>query len=218
MRGRKSGPADNAQPAWRFLPAGIGPALLLLLISIFVTPSGAAAQQHYALDQRFGSITFSVSHLGLFSSEGEFRRFTAKLVLDDAHPERTRINVTVDARSVDMAWQAGEDMLRSSEFLDVQRYPAVRFTSTSVASVSPGHYLVHGVVRIRGVARPMVLAARLTGRHRDPAQRMELADFVVTGSLQRSAFGMTADEDFISDRVKLVITARVELGLPPREG
>ncbi len=219
MSGRKSGLATEPPQMVRFPVSRAGRALLWLLIITFATiPAAAASQQRYALDQRFGSITFSVKHLGLFSSHGEFRRFTAHLVLDGAHPERTKINVDVDADSVDMAWQAGEDMLRSSEFLDVQNHPAVRFTSTSVASVSPDHYVVRGVIRIRGVAQPMVLSAQLTGRHEDAAHQKELADFVVTGSLRRSAFGMIADEGFISDRVKLVITARVELGPAPREG
>ena len=45
----------------------------------------------------------------------------------------------------------------------------------------------------------------------DPVRHEALADFVVTGSLKLETFGMTSDEAFISNRVKLVLKARLEL-------
>jgi polyisoprenoid-binding protein YceI len=49
------------------------------------------------------------------------------------------------------------------------------------------------------------------GRHPDPARKADVAEFVVTGTLQRSAFGMTADRAFISDKVAITIRARIQL-------
>ncbi len=110
----------------------------------------AHAEEPYSLDQRFGTIAFSVSHLGLFSLRGEFRRFDARLVLGAGHLDRTRISVVVDAASVDMPWQEAAEMLRGPDFFDVKRYPESRFTSTSVDTVPPDHYVVHGLIEIRG--------------------------------------------------------------------
>ena len=220
MSGRKSTPGADPGRAYGLPRARPAPALRwpLLLLACIVAAQGASAGQRYLLNQTFGTIAFSVGHLGLFSSHGEFRRFNAHLLLDERHPERSEIAVTVDARSVDMGWQDGTDMLRSPDFLDVQHHPSVRFTSTSVQGVSPGHYLIHGVIRIRGVAQPMLLSATLTGRHDDPARHVAWVDFVVSGSLKRSAFGMTADQTFIADRVNLLIKARLELGDAPHAG
>lgn len=191
--------------------AGSVARVALLLLALLLPTHGAVAQQRYSFDQHFGSIGFSVSHLGLFTSHGQFRHFIARLVLDTAHPDRTQISVTVMAGSVTMSWQQALDMLRSKDFLDVRQYPEIRFTSTSVSSVTPDHYLIHGMLQLRGVTRPMVLSATLTARQADPVRHEELADFVVTGSLKREAFGMTSDEAFISNGVKLVIKARLEL-------
>lgn len=167
--------------------------------------------QSYTLDQRFGSIRFSVGHLGLFSSEGEFRRFEAHLQLDTAHPEKTRIEVDVKATSVDMSWPEGADMLRSADFFDVQRFPDLRFNSTEVVPVANDRYVLRGRLEMRGVTQPLTLMARLVQQHVDAAHREQLADFVVTGALSRSEFGMTADRTFISDRVGIVITAHLKL-------
>jgi polyisoprenoid-binding protein YceI len=70
---------------------------------------------------------------------------------------------------------------------------------------------VHGLIEIRGVTQPLNLDAKLVGRHRDPARGADVAEFVVTGTLQRSAFGMTADKAFISDKVAITIRARIQL-------
>lgn len=172
----------------------------------------AAAKGLYALDQHVGTIAFSVGHLGLFSSHGEFRRFTATLALDRVHPERTTIAVDVDARSIDMAWQDGAEKLRSAPYFDVRDYPDVRFTSASVAPDGPDRYAIRGRIEIRGVTQPLTLEAKLVGHRVVAGQDNQTADFVVTGHLKRSAFGMTADPLFISDNVDITIDAHIKLG------
>jgi polyisoprenoid-binding protein YceI len=152
-----------------------------------------------------------VRHLGLFSSQGQFRRFGGTLLLDAHHPEWTKISVDVDAMSADMSSQEETAMLQSPDFFDVRQYPAVHFKSTSVETAAPDRYIVRGLIEIRGVSQPLILDARLVGRHLDPARGAEVAEFVVTGALQRSAFGMTADKTFISDKVTITISARIQL-------
>jgi polyisoprenoid-binding protein YceI len=188
--------------------------MAILSVTLLAGPTNAGspgADQMFSLDQRFSSIGFSVRDMGLFSSEGAFRRFEAQLVLNNSHPERTNVSVTVDAGSIDMSWHEGADMLRSPDFFDVRRYPQVRFQSTSVQEMTPGRFTVRGLVQIRGVTRPLTLRATLTNRSPDHFDHSEIADFIVQGSLSRSAFGMTTDEVFISDKVNIIIKARLKL-------
>ncbi len=191
----------------------------LLWLQIFALCSLSAAQaapvpqaaRHYMIDKRHGSIEFSVSHLGLFSSHGAFRDFDADLIIDRAHPEQTHVDVSIAAASVEMPWQDGVAMLRSADFFDVARYPDVRFHSTSVAALAPDRYAVSGMLELRGVSRPMALIAHLVQRHDDPAGEPISADFDVTGTLSRAAFGMVSEQTFISDTVRLTIRARIAL-------
>jgi polyisoprenoid-binding protein YceI len=120
--------------------------------------------------------------------------------------------VDVDATSVDLPSQEATTMLQSPDFFNVRQYPAVHFKSTSVETVAPDRYLVRGQIEIRGVTQPLILDAKLVGRHRDPSRGADVAEFVVTGTLQRSAFGMTANKTFISDKVAITIRARIQLG------
>lgn len=191
-------------------------AALLPLAALLRAPAARAAPvmqaaRRYAIDKRYGSIEFSVSHLGLFTSRGTFRDFTADLVIDRAHPEQTSVDVLIDAASVQMSWQDGAAMLRSADFFDVARYPDVRFRSTSIVVLGPDRYGVNGLLQIRGVTRPVELEARLLQRHDDPAGEPVSADFDVSGKLSRAAFGMVSERTFISDTVHLMIRARIAL-------
>ena len=77
--------------------------------------------------------------------------------------------------------------------------------------------MIRGLLEIRGVEQPIALDAKLVGRH-PGAQGTEIAEFVAAGRLKRSAFGMTADESFISDNVDLTITVRIQLRNPIHAG
>jgi polyisoprenoid-binding protein YceI len=184
-------------------------ALILLGVVGFGAP--ARAQGIYRIDQHFGGIEFTVRNLGLFDSHGVFDRFMGHLVIDPAHPDRTHIDVDVDANSVSMPWDQGATMLRSEDFFDVTKYPEISFTSSAVRQVSPDHYQIDGQLRIRGVARSQTLDAVLIDRHVDPARGADVADFVVSGKLKRSDFGMVADPGFIADSVGIRIHARIVL-------
>jgi len=183
---------------------------LFLLLWGFAGPGQAAAQGTYALDPRYARIGFSVSHMGLFSSEGRFARFNSQLTIDPAHPEGTRIAVRIDAGSVSMASDEGMAMLLSPAYFDVAKYPAIRFKSTAITAGAPDDYTILGELEMRGITRPVRLAARLVNRQRDPAGG-ETIDFEVSGILHRSEFGMVADTSFIADEIALNIIARLRL-------
>jgi len=187
-------------------------ALLSFLLAAGPANAGSpGVDQTFSLDQRFSSIDFSVRNLGLFASEGAFRRFQTRLVLNNSHPDRTKISVAVDAGSVEMSWHEASDMLRSADFFDVQRYPEIWYQSSSVQELSPGHFTVRGLIQIRGVTQPLTLHAVLTKQSQDLSDHSQIDDFVVHAALRRSDFGMTADKMFISDDVNIIIKARLKL-------
>jgi polyisoprenoid-binding protein YceI len=140
---------------------------LAVPLTAFLAVGSARSEESYSINPTYGSIVFSVSHLGLFSSQGQFRHFHGSLLLDGSHPEWTRISVAVDAASADMPSQDETAMLQSPDFFDVLKHPDVHFKSTSVKPVAPNRYVVHGQIEIRGITEPLILNAKLVGRHQD---------------------------------------------------
>ncbi len=197
---------SDTRPGW----VGIGTALALVLAAA----APARAADRFQLDQRYGTIAFTVSNLGLFRSHGEFARFAGRLTLDPADPAATSIGVTVAARSVRTPWAQETAMLRSAEFFDVAHHKRIRFESESVRPAGPGRYAITGRLTLRGITRGITLAARLVHATTDPANGRQIDDFVVTGTLSRKDFGMTADPLFIADRVAIDIHARIILAPP----
>jgi polyisoprenoid-binding protein YceI len=172
----------------------------------------AYSSEQFQLDQRYASIAFAVSNLGLFSSHGDFARFMGRLAIDLTDPTATQIAVTVVADSVRTPWPQETAMLRSADFFDVANHKIIRFTSQTVEANGPGRYQVHGQIELRGVTRPITLTAQLTQESRDPTTGRQIDDFIVTGNLSRHDFGMTADPLFIADRIAIDIHARIVLG------
>lgn len=169
----------------------------------------------YSIDQHSGSIAFSVSHFGLFSSEVRFDRFTGRLHLDLIHPQETSFRFNIDANSLAAPLPPATTMLRGPDFFDVARYPSISYTSTSVAPLPDNHYAISGVLKVRGVARPQSLDALLLNRRADKLRHLDTAEFTVTGRLKRSDFGIVANQVFFSDVVTLSIHLFVELPAAP---
>ena len=180
-----------------------------LLALAAARPAGATPLV-YDFDQRYGSISFAVDVLGMFTANGDFRRFMGTLDLDPARPEATRIDVTIDANSVAMDSDDAVTMLRSPDYFDPAHYPRIRFQSTRVETAGEGSYRLSGVLSVRDARHDQTLDVSMVGRHTD-ASGQEIADVVATGALDRSAFGMLADRPLIDDKVRLKILMRVVL-------
>jgi polyisoprenoid-binding protein YceI len=194
--------------------------LILLLFSVLcgAVPGPVRAQSSgvFSIDQRFGTIDFSVDHLGLFTSHGDFRRFMGRLAIDPAKPELTMIAVKIDAQSVDLDSPQGLSMVRSPDYFDVGAYPVITFHSTGVTVTGPDHYRIAGTIEIRGITRPLTLEAMLTGEEKTPTG--PVSEFAVDGTINRGEFGMVADQSFVSETVQVHIRARIALDHPAPAG
>jgi polyisoprenoid-binding protein YceI len=179
-----------------------------LCLTLAGTPAFATPVP-YALDQRYATIGFTTS--GLFSTQGYFRKFNGRLALDFQMPANSSVDVTLDAQDITLSWQPGVQMLESQPYFDAKDFPQIHFHSISIKRGStPGRYDVLGALTIRGVTRPQMMVATLLSAA-PGSQNAGTADFYVTGTLRRSAFGMTSDREAVGDAVVLKIHARVML-------
>jgi polyisoprenoid-binding protein YceI len=188
-------------------------ALCVFLLWGFALVAGAWAQApaQYTIDQHVGSIGFSVRTFGMFWARGKFRRFSGTLSLNLARPERTQIAVTVEADSIAMPWEQATQRLKSPAYFDVARYKVARFNSNHVVPLGPNQYRIEGTLEIRGISEPQTVTARLVRLASGPTPGTSVADFVVTGEIRRSDFGMTADRLLVANVVHVDIHARIIL-------
>ncbi len=180
-----------------------------ICLALPLSAQAHAAPVAYVLDQRYATIGFTTS--GLFNTQGYFQKFCGRMTLDFQAPQNSTMDVTLDDRSITLSWQPGARMLESQDYFDSQDFPQIRFHSISTKPGStPGQYDILGELTIRGVTRPQMMVATLLSAA-PGSQNAGTADVYVTGTLQRSAFGMISDQLTVNDAVVLSIHARVML-------
>lgn len=123
----------------------------------------------WTLDAAHTEIGFRVRHMMISWTKGRFGAFSGTVALDDAKPERSTIEVAIEAASVDTRMEQRDQHLRSADFFDVERFPRITFRSTAVRPAGAGAFQVLGDLTIRGVTRPVTLEVEGLGpAYKDP--------------------------------------------------
>lgn len=142
------------------------------------------------IDPQHSSINFSVRHMVFAKVRGRFDAWRGTLRLEPSDPTRSQVQVEIDAASIDTGVRERDAHLRSAEFLDVERFPNLRFESTRLESRGADRYRIHGNLTIRDVTREVVLDAERGGEGKDPWGNTRVA-FTASASLLRSDYGLT---------------------------
>ena len=147
--------------------------------SATVIPAGT-----WTIDPSWSSLEFEVRKLGLVTIKGRVPGFSGTIAGGDG----AEVEGVVDATSI-TTFDADRDAhLQSPEFFDTQRYPELRFSSTSVERTGD-ELVVNGDLTIKDVSRPVELRGALSGPENDPwgNERIGLA---LETTVDRTAFGL----------------------------
>lgn len=144
----------------------------------------------WTIDPAHSQIEFDVQHMMFARVRGGFRTVAGTIHLpaagDAAQP---RVEAVIESGSIDTGQAQRDEHLRSADFFNVERFPALRFASRSVARDDAGDLIVTGDLTIRDVTRSVDLAVRESGRGADPwgGQRV---GFSATTTIDRRDFGL----------------------------
>lgn len=143
----------------------------------------------WEIDPAHSSVDFAVRHLGISTVRGYFTKLSGSIeATGDGHLES--VEATIDAGSIDTREEERDAHLRSADFLDAARHPAVGFRSTSVTAQEERRYLVRGDLTLRGETRPVNLEVVITEPIKDPWGKVRAAA-TGEGRLNRKDWGLT---------------------------
>ena len=108
-------------------------------------------------DTGYSNIAFSAKHLMISTVRGRFNTWSGTIEFDEQHPETSRIEVRIDAASVDTNQPQRDAALKSPDFLDVEQYPTITFKSTKVEPSSHTTSKMFGDLTIHGVTKEVIL-------------------------------------------------------------
>ncbi|WP_428667188.1 YceI family protein [Reyranella sp.] len=152
-----------------------------------------------------GTLTFGIGDSALFRITGGFDRWHGTAHVDEDHPERSTVDVTVDAASVSMADRQEAATVRGPDFFNASAFPALAFHSDHMIRTSETSWQVDGEMTLRGITRPMTFEVTVRDRNTGAAPGARYARLEAHGTLQRSQFGMDRYIDLLGDPVKITI-------------
>jgi len=164
----------------------------------------------WALDTAHSGISFSVRHMVVAKVRGRFATWTGTVELDEADPTRSRVEVQIDAGSIDTGVEQRDQHLRSKDFLDVEQFPTLRFQSKRIENVRGDRLDVIGELTLHGVTREVTLAVERGGQAKDPWGNQR-AGFSATTSILRSDFGLTWNQALETGGVLVADRIDIEL-------
>lgn len=147
----------------------------------------------WTIDAAHSTAEFSAKHMMITTVKGRIAEVRGALVVDEAHPERSTVEVELDAASLDTRSEQRDGHLRSPDFLDVERFPTITFRSRRVEGARPragASFRVVGDLTIRDVTREVTLDATYEGQGTDPWGGTRLSVSATT-TLDRRDFGLT---------------------------
>jgi len=146
---------------------------------------------NWQLDPYHTQIEFSAKHLGMMTVRGYFDEFSATADIDPGHPETSSVEVTISTASIRTNNGVRDNDLRSSNFLEVDKYPVIIFKSTSVEPAGPDRYTLTGDVTIKGNTSPLSLQVTRYGEFNDPGMMGHRIAYGAQTKINRKDFGLS---------------------------
>jgi polyisoprenoid-binding protein YceI len=144
----------------------------------------------WEVDPTHSALEFVARYAMFTLVRGRFTSFSGIVVIDPPYAEATKIDVEIDASSVDTAMAVRDGELRGKEFFDVERHPVISFRARGATVLAAGRYTVHGELTIRGTNQPVRLVVDLLGRAPDVQGNPRLG-LKATAKVQRGVWGIT---------------------------
>jgi polyisoprenoid-binding protein YceI len=159
------------------------------LAALLALPS-LAATSAWQIDPQHTAAQFSVRHLAISTVRGQFSNVQGAVQLDDADITKSTVEVTIDVNSVDTREPKRDAHLKSPDFFDAAKYPAMTFKSKRVEKTADGKLKVTGDLTIHGTTKEVVLVVDgPTAPVKDP-WGLQRAALMATTKINRQDFGI----------------------------
>ncbi|MGM0678457.1 MAG: YceI family protein, partial [Pseudomonadota bacterium] len=113
-------------------------------------------------------IQFRIQHLGYSWLYGRFNDFDGGFTYDEANPDKSKVNITIDMSSIDSNHAERDKHLRGEDFFHVSKYPEARFVSTAFEDHGDGTATLQGDLTIKDVTRNVTIDVKHVGHGEDP--------------------------------------------------
>jgi polyisoprenoid-binding protein YceI len=144
---------------------------------------------NWQLDDGHTHIGFTGRHMMVATVRGEFEKFSGAVEFDEHDLTRSKVNIQIEAASVNTHNTQRDDHFRSADFFEVERYPYITFKSKRVIMHDANQRHLIGDLTIRNITREVVLDAEYGGVSQTPWNTYT-AGFNLHGKVNRKDRGL----------------------------
>src|ERR1700722_7673882 len=95
------------------------------------------------IDSTHSSVGFTVRHLVIAKVHGRFGKFTGSVVFNEGGTAPEKVSATADVERIGAREAQRDRHVKSPDFFDAAKFPAITFNSTSIEKSGAG-YKLHG--------------------------------------------------------------------------
>ena len=175
-----------------------------------VMAAAPTAATSWNLDKSHSGVKFGIDHLVISEVEGTFKVFNGSLTSPTPDFNNAKVDFTVDVNSINTDDEKRDGHLKSDDFFNAEKYPAMKFSSTSFKKVKGNAYVMEGNLTIRDVTKKVKWAVIYGGTVKDPWGNIK-AGFKATSKINRKDYGLKwgsvteAGGAVVGDEVRMVV-------------
>ncbi len=160
----------------------------------------------YGIDTAHSQLGFSVRHLGISVIRGTFDRYGGALYVGDDLAS-TVVAIEAEMASINSGNRDRDEHMYGEDWFDVVNHPQMTFRSTSIVDAAGG-YTMTGDLTIKKITHSVTFNAVYNGSETFPMDQSTHFGFEASGSISRTAFGVSYGVPLLSDQVKLTLDAQ----------
>jgi len=182
----------------------------IILFAAVMLGTTVFAQSTWTNDKMHSKLGFTITHLMVSDVDGIFKDFTCTIVAAKPDFSDAKFQLTVNTASISTDVDYRDNDLKSEKYFDVAKYPTLTFTSTAVTPVSTNHYKLSGNLTLHGVTKPVTMDLWYRGTITNPMSKKDDAGFKLTGTINRTDFGIAPNAPNSMLSTEVIINANGE--------
>ncbi|GMV54832.1 MAG: hypothetical protein AMXMBFR6_06370 [Betaproteobacteria bacterium] len=163
-----------------------------------------AHAETYTVDAAHTFPTFEIGHFGVSVQRGRFNKTAGKIDIDRA-AKKGKIDISIDAASIDTGLAERDKHLRGEQFFNTDKFPSLSFKSDKITFQGDAPASADGQLTLLGVTRPVTLYITSFNCIDHPVSKKPMCGASASAMIQRSEFGMKAFVPLVADEVRILI-------------
>ncbi len=145
----------------------------------------------WKIDPAHSAAEFKVKHMMISNVKGSFTGISGTLTEHATDASLSGVEASVDITTISTGDAQRDGHLKSADFFDAEKFPAMTFKSTAVTKKGDGEYSVIGDLTIHGVTKPVTFAVEgPSAPAKDPWGNTRIG-LSATAKINRKNFGLT---------------------------